>query len=98
MLLIGFGHRARMGKNTAAQAVLEACPLDTDVHLYAFADALKMEVRSACAKAGGQWALIESWKEGGVLPDWVVYEDPKPRSLLQWWGTTSAGSKTPIIG
>jgi hypothetical protein len=87
MLLIGFGHRARQGKNTAAQAVLEACPLETRVHMYAFADALKQEVRVACGKYGGQFALLSAWKSEGILPDWVHYEDPKPRPLLQWWGT-----------
>lgn len=87
MLLIGFGHRARMGKNTAAQAVLESCPLDMDVRMYAFADALKMEVRMASAKMGGQWNLIEEWKAAGLMPEWVRYEDGKPRTLLQWWGT-----------
>lgn len=86
MLVIGFGHRARQGKNTAAQAVLDACPLDTDVHLYAFADALKREVRTACAKYGGQLALIQTWKEAGLIPYWVHFEEPKPRTLLQWWG------------
>jgi hypothetical protein len=96
MLLIGFGHRARQGKNTAAQAVLESCPLDTDVRMYAFADALKMEVRSACAKMGSQWALIEAWKEAGLIPDWVHYEDGKPRSLLQWWGTDYKRKKDPL--
>jgi hypothetical protein len=96
MLLIGFGHRARQGKNTAALAVLESCPLETEVRMYAFADALKMEVRTACARAGGQWNLIESWKAEGALPDWVVYEDPKPRTLLQWWGTDFRRKQDPL--
>lgn len=87
MLLIGFGHRARQGKNTAALAVLNDCPLETAVRMYAFGDALRMEVRVAAAKFGGEYALIEAWKEAGLMPEWVVDETPKPRSLLQWWGT-----------
>lgn len=87
MIVIGFGYRARQGKSTAALAALESCPLDTDVHLYAFADAVRMEVRLACAKFGGQYELIAAWQEAGLMPPWVHYEEPKPRSLLQWWGT-----------
>lgn len=87
MLVIGFGHRARQGKNTAAQAVLEACPLETQVRLYAFGDALRREVRVACSQMCGQYGLIESFQEAGLIPAWVKAEEPKPRSLLQWWGT-----------
>jgi hypothetical protein len=87
MLLIGFGYKARQGKNTAALAVLEACPLDCNVRVYAFADALKTEVRTACARMGGQEHLIESFTASGLMPPGVVAEYPKPRPVLQWWGT-----------
>jgi hypothetical protein len=87
MLLIGFGYKARQGKNTAALAVLEACPLDSNVRVYAFADALKTEVRTACARMGGQEHLIESFTASGLMPSGVVAEYPKPRPVLQWWGT-----------
>jgi hypothetical protein len=86
MVLIGFGHRARQGKNTAAQAVLESLPIETDVRMYAFSDALKREVRVACATLGGQGNLIQQFKEAGLLPEWVHFEEPKPRTLLQHWG------------
>ena len=95
MLLIGFGHRARQGKNTAALAVLEACPLETQVRVYAYADALRAEVLKAIAMFGGQDHLIRSWKEAGLMPDWVHTEFPKPRSVQQWWGTEYRRAKDP---
>ena len=56
---------------------------------------MKSEVRKACAVSGGQFDLIRDWKNAGLMPEWVRYEDPKPRSLLQWWGTDYRRAKTP---
>ncbi len=42
---IGFGHRARQGKDTAARAIHYAFPRDT--HILGFADALKAYARVA---------------------------------------------------
>ena len=76
MLLIGFGHRARQGKSTAVTAMLNApfLSLEVNIRAYAFADALKREVRRACATFGGQFALIEAWKDSGLMPEWVHFE------------------------
>ena len=95
MVVIGFGYKARQGKNTAALAMLDACPLEAQVRVYAFADALKAEVRRACAQMGGQEALISGFQSGGLMPGWVTAEMPKPRPLLQWWGTDYRRAKDP---
>lgn len=83
MLIIGFGHKARQGKNTAAIAVLNSMPVESRARLYAYADALRAEVKRAVREAGGQEQLIANM----LCPDWVVPEQGKPRALLQWWGT-----------
>jgi LmbE family N-acetylglucosaminyl deacetylase len=88
LLIIGFGHRARQGKNTAAAAVQECFPLDTNVGMASFADALRMEVRKASAKMGGAYYLVQDFKAAGLMPDWVQAEPSgKQRLILQWWGT-----------
>jgi hypothetical protein len=105
MLIIGFGHRARQGKNSAAVAMINASPVGSEVRMYAYADALRAEVKSAVRALGGTQELIDAIRAGGravdgvavtpvnpdgctpVLPSWVVAEDGKPRTILQWWGT-----------
>jgi hypothetical protein len=94
--IIGFGYKARQGKDTAALAMLELCPLDTWVKMYAFADALRKEVNSACAALGGPFNLVDQFKEAGLMPEWVHAETQgKQRSILQWWGTNYRRAKDP---
>lgn len=88
MLIIGFGHKARQGKNTAAFAVLETMPLDWNARIFAFGDELRAEIRTAARQVGGgESRLIQAFKDAGIMPAWVEAESGKQRSLLQWWGT-----------
>jgi hypothetical protein len=43
-IIVGFGHKARQGKDTAARVIKEVFGKDYDVKLYSFAQALKQEV------------------------------------------------------
>src|SRR4051812_28487571 len=95
-VVIGLGYKARHGKDSAAQAIIEARGADYDVRRYAFADELKIELTSAICKAGNIAEFFSQWDS--LLPDWVILEpepdmtDPlcpfgKYRTLLQWYGT-----------
>jgi hypothetical protein len=85
-VLVGFGYRARNGKDTAVSAIIEARSGQYDVRRYAFADVLKKEVNDAAVDAGG---MLELFKQGGVrgpnargllhddfvmFPSWVIYD------------------------
>lgn len=63
-ILIGFGYRARSGKDEAARAIVAARYPQYDVRRYAFADVLKKEVNDAAEAAGG---MLELFKQGGVM-------------------------------
>jgi hypothetical protein len=96
MLIIGLGHKARRGKDTLAQHLIQAYP-KMDIRRYAFADELKLEVTIACREKFGYLPRAEAMQR---LCQWAGVEyDPSPdqtdplcpygkqRKLLQWWGT-----------
>jgi hypothetical protein len=96
--IIAFGHKARRGKDTAVQTIVEERGSQYDIRRYAFADALKREATESAHSAGGMQNLIAKLREDQNLPDWVQYDphpdmsDPlcplgKQRTLLQWWGS-----------
>lgn len=101
LLIVGFGHKARQGKNTAAVGMLSAAPLECHARIYAYADALRAEVKGAIKGAGSLELLVRRGcvgpyknhvpdacpRECTPLAPWVKVENGKPRTLLQWWGT-----------
>lgn len=83
--IIGFGHRARSGKDTAAAHIVKERGEEYGIKSYSFARALKEEVTAAALNAGGMQNLwnpnMEFYREDGnfvTLPDWVVYEENAP--------------------
>lgn len=105
MLIIGFGYRARRGKDTCAKAIIEARSGEFDIRRFGFGDALKKEVNRAAEQNGGMLGLFTRMAQ--VLPSWVTYDpdapmdDPmcplgKQRKLLQWWGTEYRRAEDPF--
>jgi hypothetical protein len=82
-VVLGFGFRARSGKDTAVAEIVKQRSSQYDVRAYSFAMALKQEVNQAAEAAGGMERLfdpMEFIQENGnaiVLPDWVKF-DPNP--------------------
>ncbi len=65
-IIIGFGFKAKRGKDTAVHAIINARGGEYDIRSYAFADALRKEVHESC---------VEEWKN--VHPnDYVFDADP----------------------
>jgi hypothetical protein len=101
MIILGFGNKARNGKDTAATGIQEFCvDHSTPCKRVGFADALKREVNDALTRHGGDIEMLLAYgPEPGVpFPDYVK-ADPNPDMsdpmmplgkhslLLQWWGT-----------
>jgi hypothetical protein len=92
-LIIGFGNKARQGKDEAIKAILEHVGNTLDARAYGFGDALKREVNEAARLSGGMKQLFDVLREmhNGVemnipaiiagappLPDWVVFDENAP--------------------
>ena len=80
MIIIGFGHRARCGKDSVCQFIIDKFAKENggpyEIKKYSFADELKSEVR------GRERELCEQY---GVPCN--QDSDGKYRELLQFWGT-----------
>ena len=98
MLIIGFGNRARHGKDTACNAVIAAMP-HFKIQTLKFADCLYQEVNQFLETAeGAKFLMDEEVRVGEItIPAWVQANPdrtPQPMApygkhakLLQWWGT-----------
>lgn len=87
-LVIGFGHKARHGKDAACKVLLEHAGDRYDVRQYSFAEALKREV----VAMGDQRTLCEMvnlpYDMNPPMDDpFLPAPHGKQRRLLQWWGT-----------
>jgi len=84
--MLGFGHRARHGKDTVAAAIKEARGGQYDILILPFSAALKKEVNENAMRCGGMIKLFDDGlripgagyvQENGnflALPDWVQYD------------------------
>jgi hypothetical protein len=97
MLLVGFGNKARQGKDTIASAIKQYYVGPASVGIFKFAGALYQEVNTFL-KQTPDWTIRQFRNVEGIqFPDWVQ-PDPNPEisdlapygkhpKLLQWWGT-----------
>jgi hypothetical protein len=96
-LIIAFGHKMRMGKDSVVAHLIETYKGRFDIRRYAFADELKLEYTSALKKhiddglsIGQAFNVLESWA-GVPHDDNMAMNDPlcpygKSRTLTQFWG------------
>lgn len=107
-LIIGFGHKARNGKDEAIKAIINNLNSCVDVLKYGFGDALKREVSSLARNLGGMQAVFSALPglTGLEIPPSVVFDaaapmdDPlcpygKQRTLLQFYGTEFRRAQDP---
>lgn len=98
-IIIGFGYKARRGKDTACNAIIEARSHGfLPVRQYAFATALRYEINEAiqerfrrgCSDPQAAMRLLCTWAGVEYDPDAItdtLYPYGKQRALTQWWGT-----------
>jgi hypothetical protein len=84
MIILGIMGKARSGKDTIAKTIIEAYGSKYNIKRYAFADALKEEIRDR---------EMELCLRFGVKPD--VDQDGRWRSLMQFWGTDFRRAQDP---
>lgn len=109
-VIIGFGYKARRGKDTAVQAIMEGRGGEYDIRRYAFGDALREEVIEAAKDYPfdpNGWApsplAVAKWlcDKYRVAFDPTAHVEPgypftKQRALYQWWGTEYRRAKDPF--
>jgi hypothetical protein len=88
-VIVGFGYKARRGKDTACQAIFSE--FAARAALYAFADELKVEVARYAWMQAPEGTPVEGWRLG--LPKLCAWAGVafvpgalKQRPLLQWFG------------
>lgn len=88
-LIIGFGYAAQNGKDTAAQAIIEARSPEHKIKRYAFADLLKVEVFHALVnRADPFWTFIErfngTYYQSVLVPKPVNPYISDPAAKVAW--------------